>query len=352
MSTEAVRRVPADRLRALGIEILARHGLSREHAEIMEANLLAADLRGVKTHGHWMLERYCSAMRAGRLNPRPEISILRDTGAAIVVDGDGAPGHLAGHVTMQEVIQRARQHGTALGLTRRSNHFGAAAYFAVLALEHDMIGFAATNAGPTMFPVGGRSRVLGNNPIAYAIPAGQERPVVLDMAMTVSAMARVGIAQRLGQRVPEGWIVDKHGRPTTDPEHYFDGGAGVPISGPKGVGLAQVTDALAGVLAGGPFAAQVDRPRPGDPPGATGHVLQAIDVGAFMPVHEFKARMDEQIRMLHKATRVEGVERIYVAGEMEWEHMDDARANGVPLLEVLIGDLNALAESVDLTERL
>ena len=352
MVTDAMLRIPVEDLSGFSIQLLTHHGMSHEHAAVMTANLMEADMRGIKTHGHWHLARYCGLMRDGMINATPNLTVPRDSGATLVVDGDRAHGHVAGHFTMQAVIRRARELGTAVGLTRNSMHYGASAHFAIMALEHDMIGYAATNAGPSMFPFGGRDLVMGNNPIAYAIPAGREHPLVLDMAMSMSANSRVSIMGRLGQPVPAGWILDEYGQPTTDASALDRGGAGVSIGGPKGIGLAQVVDALAGVLAGTAFGPDVFRPDKDGQLGPTGHIFHAIDIAPFMPVQEFKDRMDEQIRLLHEATRVEGVERIFVPGEMEWESFAEANLKGVPLLEVVVNDLNSLAVQVGMQQRL
>jgi len=339
-------------LRSFGRNLLEAHGLSAAHAEIVEDNLLEADARGVRSHGHFVLPVYLQRLRAGQINPRPVVRIVRETPATLHVDGDRGPGAVAGRFTMQAVIAKAEHAGTAVGLARNSTHFGAAAHFAVMALAHDMIGYAATNAGPSMFPFGGRTHVVGNNPLAYAIPAGRERPLVLDMAMSTVANGRVAIARRLGEMVPLGWILDKHGQSSANPADLFDGGAGAPVGGPKGIGLAQVIDALAGVLAGAAFGPAVARGKPGEPLGAIGHVFQAIAIEAFMPVAEFKQRMDEQIRGFHAAERVDAAQRITVAGELEWERLDDARANGVLLLADVVADLNAAAAAAGSPDRL
>ena len=338
------RRVSAAALDAFGVAILRSFGLSAEHAAIVEANLLEADMRGVQTHGHHLLPLYEQRFDDGEVNQRPNVRLVSETRATVVFDGDYGPGQVAAHATMQAVIEKARGLGTAIGLTRNSTHLGAAAHFAIMALEHDMIGYAATNTRSVLFPFGGRSRVPGNNPIAYAVPAADERPLVLDMAMAMVANQRIMILSGLGHPIPPGLLLDSQGRPTTDLQAHLDGGAAVPIGGPKGSGLAQVVDAVAGVLSGGAFGTEVGARTDAGWPGGVGHVFQVLDVAAFMPVDEFKARMDRQIRQMHEAERAEGTERIYVAGEMEWERMDDARANGVPLLEGTLDELNTLAE--------
>lgn len=344
------RRVPVEVLTAFTRDLLERHGMSPEHAEIMTANLVEADMRGVTSHGHWLLQRYSGQLDSGEMNPQPNVRVVRETAATVLVDGDSAPGHVAGALTMRAVIEKAREAGTATGITRRSRHFGAAAHFALMAVPHDMAGYATTNAGPTMFAFGGRERVVGNNPIAYAIPAGRERPLVLDMAMSMSANSRIAIFERLGQQIPEGWALDNRGLPTTDPKAFADNGAGAPIGGPKGIGLAQVVDAMTGVLSGSGYSRSVSRVDGDD--GAISHMFQATDIAAFMPVETFKARMDSQIEQFKSSARAEGVEELVVAGELEWRTYDEAKSQGVALLEPIIADLNAVAASKGAPTRL
>ena len=344
-------RIPEADLRSFDLALLQGMGSSPLHAEILADNLIAADMRGVRTHGHVMLPKYCKEIRAGSTNVNAQPRIVSETPATVHVDGDRAPGAVAGHYTMQAVIRKAGANGAATGFTKRSNHFGAAAHFAMMALPHHMIGFAATNAGPTMFPFGGRKRMVGNNPIAFAIPAARERPVVLDMAMSVSANSRVAIAERLGQQVPEGWILDRDGQPSTDPADLAEG-SGVSIGGPKGIGLAQVVDLLAGVLAGASFGPKVGRPQPDGTHGDTGHWFHAIDIATFMPPDAFTALVDQQIELFHDCARVEGTPRIFVPGEIEWERLDESRQLGVPLLPFVVDELNAQAEQTGSPERL
>ena len=344
-------RIPEADLRRFDFSLLQRLGLSADHADVLADNLIAADMRGVRTHGHVMLPKYCKEIRRGSTNATGQPRIVSETPATLHVDGDRAPGAVAGHFTMQAVIRKASASGAATGFTKRSNHFGAAAHFAMMALPHGMIGFAATNAGPTMFPFGGRKRMVGNNPIAFAIPAGCKRPIVLDMAMSMSANSRVAIAERLGQEVPEGWILDRDGRPSTDPADLAEG-SGVSIGGPKGIGLAQVVDLLAGVLAGASFGPTVGRPQPDGGYGDTGHWFHAIDVATFMPPDAFTALVDQQIELFHTCARVEGTSRIFVPGEIEWERFEESREHGVPLLSFVVDDLNVEAEQAGSPERI
>jgi LDH2 family malate/lactate/ureidoglycolate dehydrogenase len=343
-------RVPVGVLTAFTHKLLQNHGLSDEHAEIMTANLVEADMRGIKSHGHFLVSRYSEWLDDGYMNPQPNIRIVNETSATVLVDADCGPGHLAGAFTMQIVIAKAGESGCATGLTRQSRHYGAAAHYALMAASRDMIGYSATNAGPTMFAFGGRERVIGNNPIAYAIPTGPTRPLVLDMAMSTAANGRIAIMQRLGQELPQGWALDKLGQPTTNPADFFDDGAGAPIGGPKGIGLAQIVDVVAGVLSGSGYGPSVGR-ADGES-GTIGHTFQAIDVESFMPIDRFYTRIADQVKNFHESSVAEGTDEIVVPGELEWRAFDDAVAHGIPLIEPIITDLNAVAKRKHMADRL
>ena len=345
-----IQRIPIDVLNGFTRHLLERHGLTPDHAEIMTANLVEADMRGVKSHGHWLMKRYSDWLNTGYMNPQPDIRVIRESAATVLIDGDRGPGHLAGAITMRMVIEKAREVGSATGLTRNSRHYGAAAHYALMAANHDMVGYSATNAGPTMFAYGGRERVVGNNPVAYAVPAGSLRPLVLDMAMSMSANGRIAIMESLGLQLPEGWALDKLGQPTTDPHAFTDEGAGAPIGGPKGVGLAQVIDALTGVLSGSGFGQSVGRVD--GSAGTIAHTFQAIDIAAFMPPNLFKERLGEQIRQFRESKPADGVEQIMIPGELEWHAFEDAETNGVPLLASVVTTLNEIASQMNIPERL
>lgn len=345
-----VHRIPVDVLTGFTRRLLEQLGLTPDHAEIMSANLVEADMRGVKSHGHWLMKRYSEWLNTGYMNPRPNIRVVHESAATVLVDGDCGPGHLAGAITMRRVIEKAHEAGSATGLTRNSRHYGAAAHYALMATNHDMVGYSATNAGPTMFAYGGRERVVGNNPIAYAFPARNRRPLVLDMAMSMSANGRIAIMESLGQQLPEGWALNKLGQPTTDPRAFTDEGAGAPIGGPKGIGLAQVIDALTGILSGSGFGQSVGRVDGSD--GTIAHAFQVIDIAAFIPVEQFKERLGEQIRQFHESEPAEGVDQIMVPGELEWRAFEDAETNGVPLLASVITTLNEIASRMRIPEQL
>jgi LDH2 family malate/lactate/ureidoglycolate dehydrogenase len=248
---------------------------------------------------------------------------------------------------MQTAIDKARRTGIAISTVCESGHYGAAGYYAWLAARQDMIGLSFSNVDPGVAVPGSRGSVLGTNPIAYAVPAGEERPVMLDIATSVVAAGKVYAMQYLGKPLPEGWVVDGDGLPTTNPNLYPTIGALMPMAGHKGYGIALLVEILTGVLGGGAFGRDVRSWVIGEPlPVNQSHTFIAIDVAAFEPVAEFKQRMDKLIREIRNAPKALGSDRIYLPGEKEWEHREDALANGLDLPKDVRASLHGLAEDL------
>lgn len=228
---------------------------------------------------------------------------------------------------------------------------GAVGYYAMMCVNEDMMGLAMTNGDPTMSAPGAAGRVLSNSPLAYAVPAGCETPVALDIALSVVAGVKVHQAAREHRLVPEGWIIDQNGLPTTNPRDFENGGAHIPIGGHKGFGLALMVEILAGVMTGSGITKEVasfvqDPKRPSN----VGHFFMAINVAVLMPIGEFKARVDRLAREIKVFPRAEDVERIYVPGEMEYEEEEKAKVRGVVLDETTTNSLRALAQDLGLKE--
>jgi LDH2 family malate/lactate/ureidoglycolate dehydrogenase len=331
----------AEALRGFMTRVLEAAGALPEDAAIAADVLLSANMRGVESHGIIRLfPYYHDRMRAGLINPRPQLRIVSDTGAALALDGDNGLGHPTGYRAMQACIERARVTGAAVTTVRNSNHYGIAGYYAMLALPHDMIGLSLTNASALVAPTHGRAAFLGTNPIAVAAPAGEERPYVLDMATSIVPIGKVTVYQRAGLPVPYGWGVDSTGQVTTDPEQISHGGALMPLGGTdelrgyKGYGLALLVDILAGVLAGSAFAPHVDARD--DQVSRIGHWFAALRVDAFRPLEEFKRDMDALIRQLKDAPKAAGQERIFIHGEKEFEQTDRSLRDGVPILSAVV----------------
>ncbi|MBI3988253.1 MAG: Ldh family oxidoreductase [candidate division NC10 bacterium] len=335
---EAERRVDAADLTRVVTAIFQRVGMLEEDADLLATTLIAADLRGVHSHGVMRVPNYVHRLTKGGVDPRGRPRIVRDMGAALLVDGGNSMGQIGGRFAMERIIERARTTGIAAAGVRGSNHCGAMAYFAMMALEEDMIGLATTNALPVMAPWGGAERILGINPLAVAIPTGEEFPIVLDMAFSGSARGKIQIYHQKGLRLPEGWALDAEGRPTTDPAAALDGLL-MPIGGFKGTGLALVMGLLSAVLTGASYGTELGSLETGSRPGEDGHFFMAIRVAAFEDVDRFKARVDGVIRQIHACRLAEGFNRTYAPGELEFLTEAAYRRDGIPLNAVTLADL-------------
>lgn len=331
----AARTVDAEQLRNQVTGIFERLGLPEADARVVAEHLVEADLRGVHSHGVIRVPAYVEACRAGRINPRPNIRIVEEHGGQVVMDGDNGIGQLAAYRANEVAIARGKEHGMAGVALRRSNHCGTMAYYAVRAIEHGLIGFATTNAGINMPPTGGARKLVGNNPFAMAVPTNREWPMVLDMATSVVAGGKLDVARSKGESIPLGWARDKDGLPTTDPTAAREGSL-EPLGGPKGYGMAVMLDVLAGVLSGGRFGAGLgDR--------GSAQFFMTVAVERYMPLDQFRARMDELIDQLHDSPRLPGVDRIYVSGEIEHGLQAERLRKGVPIEASVMEALDALS---------
>lgn len=338
--------LPAEALLQLVREILLRHGVSEEDAAVTADCLVWANLHGIDTHGVIRLKVYADRIREGGNNPRPRFRVVQETPVAAVLDGDNALGPVGGVRAMRLAMEKAAAAGVGLVALRNSNHYGAAAYYATMALERDMIGFSATNVLPSMPPTGGREARVGNNPLALAFPAAEEPPVVLDMATSRSSWGVLFTAAQAGRPLPEGCFLDAAGQPTVDPQAVLAGGALLPIADYKGYGLALCLGLLTGLLSDGSF--DTDLPHPYkflDQAGRNAFFMGALRIDQFLPPERFKARVDEVVRLLRSTPRAPGVDRIYLPGEKEWEAAQERRRTGIPLPPAMVEELRTLAES-------
>src|SRR6266545_5189055 len=293
-------KVPAGKLSAFCSACFGRLGLSSRNARLTAENLIFANLRGVDSHGVIRMKIYAERLRAGGFKPKARPKIVSERDSSALIDARHGVGQVAAAAAMKLAIAKAGKTGAAVVSVKNSNHFGASAFYAMRALEHGMIGFAATNAGPTMAPTGGREGRLGNNAMAIAVPAGRSPPLVLDMATGAVAWGKIFVAQQQKKKIPATWALDKNGLPTDDPDAAAQGGFIQPLGGYKGYGLSLLLDVLTGVLSGGGFSTQV-RTLYQDVgnPSQVAHACGALRVDAFMPCAEFCRRMEEMIQLLH-----------------------------------------------------
>jgi LDH2 family malate/lactate/ureidoglycolate dehydrogenase len=336
--------------------IFLKIGCSESDATIAANSLLAADMRGVDSHGVARLSGYVRLWEAKRINPKPVIKIVHETPSTAVVTGDAGLGLVVAPFAMQVAIDKAKKVGTGWVSVKNSNHFGIAGSHAMMALQHDMIGIAMTNASALVAPTFSTERMLGTNPIAVAIPAGNEQPFVADFATTTAANGKLEMLQRKNESAPNGWVQTKNGEPSTNANELKKGGALLPLGGDKehgshkGYALGSIVDIFSAVLSGAnygpwvpPFPAYV--PMPENMPGeGIGHFFGAMRIDAFRPADEFKIHMDKWIKRFSSSNTVEGQERVYIPGEPEVEFEKERMKNGIQLLESVIEDLKIVGD--------
>jgi LDH2 family malate/lactate/ureidoglycolate dehydrogenase len=320
-------------------------GLPQGDAAIVAQRMIEADLSGVDTHGIARLPQYVPWLRRGTINVRAKVEVVERGPATALVDGDNGMGHLTMTVATETAIELARASGIGWVGSRRSNHAGAGGAYAALALEHDMIGiYGAASSANHMAVWGGAEPMLGTNPIAVAIPAGEEPPVVLDIATSVSSFGTIRKHMLNGESIPEGWVIDRiDGKPITDPKRAAEGTL-LPIGGYKGSGLALIIGLLAGPLNRAAFGRDVqdfggDRANETN----TGQFIIVLDVKRFLPVAEFKREMDRHIRDLRASQRLPGVDAIRVPGGERSRRIQERSAQGIALPGALLKQLDEVA---------
>ena len=353
MTTGAGLRVAAPDLMRFVQQVLIRLGVPEDEAAIVADVLVSADLRGVDSHGVARFDRYVEALEEGRIHPRAQIKVASEWPALAFLDGGNSLGQVVGYRAMQRCLDMAERAGAACVTAGNSNHYGIAGYYAMMALPRRMIGVSLTNSRPHAAPTFGCKCILGTNPIAMAVPAGKERPWVLDMATTAIPAGKVEVAQRAGKPLRPGLAIDGSGRPTTDPDAVLRReGSLLPLggladtAGYKGYGLSVLVDILAGVLPGAGYSAIV-QPNWGNSP--IGHFFAALRVDAVRPLVDFEAVMERMIRDLRESPKAEGHERIIIHGEPEFEAEEVRRREGIVLQPEVAETLRALAGRLEVT---
>jgi ureidoglycolate dehydrogenase (NAD+) len=351
MTTEA-RRFEEGPLRSFAQSVLACAGASPAAAEIVAGSLIEADCRGVHTHGLVRLPSYCADARSGRIVVGAVPRVERAHGPVAAIDGRGGFGAVTGVAGMDEAIARAERHGVGFVTTRGGNHFGAAAFYALRAVERGLIGVAATSTPAVMAPWGGAEARIGNNPLSVAAPTPEGMPpFVLDLAQSAVSRGRIKLAELGGERIPAGWALDSDGRPTIDPTAAL-AGALLPFGDYKGYGLALAVEVLTGVLAGGGLgpelinASLTGAARSGSATriGTVGSLYVAVDPGPLIGREEFATRMARLTGLVKATPPAPGFDEVLIPGELEARKADDARALGIELEQrtvVLLQELGA-----------
>ena len=335
----------AKNLKEYIIRFLSALGVPELDALIAADVLISADLRGINSHGIIRLHSYYGdGLRNRQIDPLSPLKVIKESPSTLALDGGNGLGQVVAYRAMSRCIKMADDTGIAITTVRNSNHFGIAGYFAMMALQEDMIGISLTNAQPLVVPTYGLQRMIGTNPIAVAVPAGEEKPYVLDMATSIVPLGKVAVHQKTGQAISKGWGVNQRGELTTDPTEVIHNGALLPLGGPaelrgyKGYGLSLLVDLLSGVLAGAAFGRGVGRPAD-DHNADVGHFFAAIKIENFRPLDYFKADMDDYIRSLKESPKLPGQHRIFIHGEKEFELQEKYLKEGVPLYSEVVESL-------------
>ncbi|MEO7726146.1 MAG: Ldh family oxidoreductase [Burkholderiales bacterium] len=341
------RRVTAANLQSFIARAFEAIGISASEADSIAELMTRADVNGADGHGVFRLPQYIRRIKGGAVNIKPSIRVERDAPGMALVDGDNGMGHLVMRFATDKAIEKAKTAGTAWVGVKASNHAGPASLYASMPVEHDMIGlYLAVGNANHLAAWGGLDMLLSTNPIAVGVPAGTEPPIVLDMATTVAAYGKVKTSAQRGETMPEGWMIDRQGKPLTDPKRANEGLL-LPIGGYKGYGLALVFGLLAGTLNGAAMGRDVvDFNNDDTTTTNTGHVIVAINVAMFRDLPEFKASVDQLVRDIRNSNRLPGVDAVRLPGEQSHAKREERTRLGVPLPAPLRQSLDQLASEL------
>src|SRR5712691_4505646 len=353
---EGTTLIPPEQLFDFSVRVFGHLGVPEADARTAATVLQAADLRGIESHGVARLHSYFDMLRLGRIEPRPNVTIVRESPSTATVDGGNGLGLVVGPKANAIAMAKALAVGSGCVSVRNTNHYGIAGYYVLEALERDLIGWAMTNTTKLVTPLWGAERMLGTNPIAIAFPGKEEPPIVVDMATSAAAYGRIEIARRRGEPIPEGWAIDSQGRSTTNPDGMVDGGALLPLGsdrdrgGHKGYGLAIMVDVLCGVLSGAnwgpfapPFALRQEIPKRSVGKGI-GHFFGAMRIDGFMDGDSFKRQIDDYVRVFHATKPAPGTNGPLIPGDPEREMEQLRRKNGVPLILPVVEELRVISK--------
>ncbi len=337
-------------------EVFIKMGCSEKDASLATDVFIAAELRGLSSHGMIRIKDYFQLWQAKRINVKPMIKIVHESPSTAVVDGDGGIGMIPASFAMHLAMEKAEKAGSGWVSVRNSNHFGIAGYYAMMALEREMIGMAMTNANPLVAPTFSLSRLLGTNPLAVAIPAGKRDPFVADFSTTPIARGKLAVSAKKGEKVPFGYVQDKEGNPSDDPDILKEGGSMLTLGGDyehgshKGYCMSAIVDIFSAVLSGanfGPFVPPsvaylpVLEKKVGE---GTGHFFGAMRIDAFQPADAFKSKMDEWIDTFKNAKVVSGQEEVLIPGELERRKEEKIKREGIHLLKPIAMELKEIAD--------
>ena len=351
-------RIQVDALREFTISIFNKFGVPVDDAKTAADVLITADQRGVGSHGLQRLIRYTDGLKAGVMKAITEMKVLKETPNTLLISGGDGLGQVASYKAMKLVIDKALKNNIAFAAVRDSNHYGIAGYYSMMALKHDLIGLSMTNAEPLVVPTNGKNAVIGTNPISIAVPAGKERPFVLDMATSTAPRGKLEVYERTGKTMPSTWATDELGNPTQDVSRVLaniankKGGGLLPLGGAeeesgghKGYGLCLAVDIFCGVLSGSTFGLNLYSKKGVST--KVSHFFGAIKIDAFTEPTLFKSLMDEYINMLKNSEKAAGRDRIFIHGEKEFELYEQQKEE-VRLYYKVVEEVRRIGEEVNI----
>lgn len=346
---------PLEYLKDFILKVFIHLGVNEQDARLASDVLAASDLRGIESHGVARLHTYFDMLKNKRINPNPNIKVIRQSATTATIDGDNGLGLVVGPKSNKIAMEKAIEFGTGWVSVSNTNHFGIAGYYVLEALKKDLIGWAMTNSTKLVAPLWGSERTLGTNPISIAFPGKEEPPIVIDMATCTTAYGKIEMARRNKVQIPKGWAIDSNGSETEDPNKMVDGGALLPLGsdrergGHKGYCLAVLVDVLSCVLSGAnwgpfapPFALRQEIPKRSVGKGI-GHFFGAMKIEAFIDVDEFKFQIDDYIRTLRSSKPQPGTNGPLIPGDPEREEEKLRLVKGIPLIEPVITELRDIS---------
>jgi len=356
MQPDQTTLFPSEQLKEFTIKVFLHFGVPKAEAEQAADVLSLSDLRGIDSHGVARLHTYFDMFTLGRINPKPNITIVRERKSVCTVDGDNGLGLVVGPKANEIAMDKAEQHGSGWVSVCNTNHYGIASYYSFQALERDMIGWSMTNTTKLVAPLWGAERMLGTNPISIAFPGLKNKPIVIDLATSAAAYGKIEIAKRKGKTIPKGWIINSAGDMTDQPNDMIEGGALLPLGserelgGHKGYALSAMVDILTSVLSGAnwgpfapPFALRQEIPSRSVGKGI-GHFFGAMQIDGFMDVTEFKQRIDEWIEVFRNTKPIKGQAAVLIPGDPEHEAEVIRRKEGIPLIKAVMDDLKDISK--------
>lgn len=346
------RHIEFENLRSFCQQAYMKTGVPEQEAFTVADLLTRSDLRGIETHGVTRLPIYIERLQKGYVLAESKMTYIKDKGPVAFVEAHGSMGHVVAYKAVQRAIQKAEEYGIGWISVKDSGHFGVTGLFPMMAADKDFIGYVCSNSAPMMAPFGGRERIIGNNPLSYAFPAGHYPPVVVDFSCSFVSSGKLILARKKGEKIPLGWAVDKDGLPTQDPyEGYEGGGSLTPVGAHKGYGLTMAHEIITAVLTGGKWTRNIKSLYEEDKSGIQGtcHSFMALDPDCFIGREPFKQNMDLYIKSIKESGKAKNVEEILMPGEPEFRTESERGKEGIPLSPNTVAELFALGKSFELS---